>query len=116
MAEKYTEAQKRASLKYQANMAQIKLTVTPEQRERLQALAAKCDTSVTQSILYMLDERSTNLEIYTANRETGMKIDKFESVEAAKKAIEQYEKADRNDGTYEADFYDVVDEHSHSLL
>lgn len=56
MAEKYTEAQKRASLKYQADKAQIKITVTPEQRDRYQKLAAERGVTLTKLIVDLLEK------------------------------------------------------------
>ena len=50
------------------------------------------------------------MKIYTANRETGMFIEEFASVEEARKAIIAYEEKDKADGIYEENFYDVVDE------
>ena len=55
MANKYTEAQKRASLKYQADKAQIKITVTPDQRDRYQKLASDRGKSLTQLIVELLE-------------------------------------------------------------
>lgn len=55
MGEKYTEAQKRASLKYQANKAQIKITVSPDQRERYQKLASSRGKSLTELIVELLE-------------------------------------------------------------
>lgn len=52
---------------------------------------------------------------YTANRETGTFIDEFETLEEAKKAIEEYEAQDKKDGVYEADFYEVEDENHCSI-
>lgn len=52
---------------------------------------------------------------YTANRETGTFIDEFETLEEAKKAIEEYEAQDKKDGVYEADFYEVEDENHYSI-
>lgn len=56
MGEKYTEAQKRASLKYQADKAQIKITVTPDQRDRYQKLASDRGVSLTQLIVELLED------------------------------------------------------------
>lgn len=50
------------------------------------------------------------MKIYTANRETGMFIEEFATVEEARKAIIAYEEKDKADGIYEENFYDVVDE------
>lgn len=55
MANKYTEAQKRASLKYQRDKAQIKITVSVEDRERYQKLAADRGMSLTSLIKSLLD-------------------------------------------------------------
>ena len=56
MAEKYTEAQKRASLKYQADKAQIKITVSPEQRDRYQKLASSRGVTLTKLIVDLLEK------------------------------------------------------------
>lgn len=53
-------------------------------------------------------------KIYTADRETGTFIDEFASIEDARAAIQQYEESDKNDGIYEPDFYDIVDEERYS--
>lgn len=63
---------------------------------------------------YIKENRS--MKVYTADKETGTFIDEFESIEEAKAAIEKYERADKADGTYEEDFYDVVDENHCSLI
>lgn len=55
------------------------------------------------------------MKIYTADRETGVFIDEFATIEEAKKAIEKYEELDKQDGTYEENFYDVVNENHESL-
>lgn len=46
---------------------------------------------------------------YTADRETRTIIDEFATIAEAAKAIEEYEKADKADGTYEPNFYDIVE-------
>ena len=55
-------------------------------------------------------------KIYTADRETGTFIDRFETVADAKAAINEYEESDKAEGTYEPDFYDIVDEDHVSLV
>lgn len=55
MGKDYTEAQKRASLKYQATMAQIKITVTKDQRDRYQKMAESRGTNLTQLIVELLE-------------------------------------------------------------
>ena len=56
MAEKYTEAQKRASYKYQADKVKIQILVTPDQREKYKALANSKGLSLTQLIVNLLEE------------------------------------------------------------
>lgn len=56
MAEKYTEAQKRASYKYQADKVKIQILVTPEQREKYKALASSRGLNLTQLIINLLEE------------------------------------------------------------
>lgn len=60
LAEKYTEAQKRAILKYQANKVKIQILVTPEQREKYKALANSKELNLTQLIVNLLDKESGN--------------------------------------------------------
>ena len=115
MANKYTDAQKKASLKYQADKAQIKITVTPEQRERFQKLASDRNKSLTKLIVDLLEEVEF-MKIYVADREAGNFIEEVKSVEEGKALIAKYEEKDKADGTYEADFYDVVDENHISLM
>ena len=51
---------------------------------------------------------------YTADKETGAFIQAYNSISLCLQAIEDYEEADREEGTYEPDFYDIVDEdHCH---
>ena len=56
MAEKYTEAQKRASLKYQADTVTIQIRVKPEQREVYKAKAKAKGLNLTQFITKLLEE------------------------------------------------------------
>ena len=56
MAEKYTEAQKRASYKYQADKVKIQILVTPDQRDKYKALANSRGLSLTQLIVNLLEE------------------------------------------------------------
>lgn len=55
MGEKYTEAQKRASYKYQENKVKIQILVTPEQREKYKKLAESKGLSLTQLIVKSLE-------------------------------------------------------------
>lgn len=56
MAEKYTEAQKRASYKYQSDKVKIQILVTPDQRDKYKALANSRGLSLTQLIVNLLEE------------------------------------------------------------
>ena len=56
MAGKYTEAQKRASLNYQKDKAQIKITVSKEQRETYQKHAESKGLTLTALITYLLNK------------------------------------------------------------
>lgn len=60
--------------------------------------------------------REVGDKVYTADRETGTFIDEFETVEDAKAAIEEYEEYEKEEGVYEPDFYDIVDENHCSLI
>lgn len=55
------------------------------------------------------------MKIFTADRECGNIIDRFETIEDAMKAIKSYEEEDKRNGDYTPDFYDVVDENNCSL-
>ena len=56
MGNKYTEAQKKASLKYQENKVKIQILVTPEQREKYRAVASSRGLSLTQLIIKLLED------------------------------------------------------------
>lgn len=56
MANKYTEAQKKASLKYQENKVKIQILVTPEQREKYRVMASSRGLSLTQLIINLLED------------------------------------------------------------
>ena len=58
MANKYTEAQKKASYKYQADKVKIQILVSPEQRETYKALASSRGLSLTQLIVSLLEKES----------------------------------------------------------
>ena len=55
MGDKYTEAQKKAILKYQENKVKIQILVTPEQREKFKKLAESKGLSLTQLIISLLE-------------------------------------------------------------
>ena len=56
MGNKYTEAQKRASLNYQKDKAQIKITVSKKQREAYQKHAESKGTDLTKLIVGLLEK------------------------------------------------------------
>ena len=56
MANKYTESQKRATIKYQENKVKIQILVTPEQREKYRAMASSRGLSLTQLIINLLED------------------------------------------------------------
>lgn len=56
MANKYTEAQKRASYKYQADKVKIQILVTPEQREKYKTLASSKGLNLSQLIVKLLED------------------------------------------------------------
>lgn len=53
---------------------------------------------------------------YVSDKETGTFIKEVETIEDGKDLIQQYEESDKADGTYEEDFYDIVDEEHCSVL
>lgn len=55
MGSKYTEAQKRAALNYQKDRAQIKITVSKEQRDLFQAHAERKGVTLTALIVGLLN-------------------------------------------------------------
>ncbi len=57
----------------------------------------------------------TESEIWTADKETGSLIEKCESIEEAAEKIRQYEEYDKEEGTYQENFYDIVNEKHESL-
>lgn len=56
------------------------------------------------------------MKYYTADKETGTIIDEFDTLEEAIAEIKKYEEIDKIEGTYEDEFYDVVNEDRCSLL
>ena len=44
------------------------------------------------------------------DKEAGNIIDRFNTLKEAKKALEEYETADKADNTYTPDFYEIVKE------
>lgn len=50
------------------------------------------------------------MKLYTACRETGDFIEKVNSIQEGKELIKKYEEIDRNEDSYEDNFYAVVNE------
>jgi hypothetical protein len=48
--------------------------------------------------------------MFTANKETGMLIEEVNSFEEGEMKIAEYEKADKKEGNYEENWYNIVDE------
>lgn len=57
MAEKYTEAQAKASRKYQSKTVAIQIRVTEEQRDKYRQEAAELGLSLQQYIVYKLENQ-----------------------------------------------------------
>lgn len=56
MGNKYTEAQKKATLKYQEDKVKIQILVTPEQRDKYHALAKSKGLKLSQLIVKLLED------------------------------------------------------------
>lgn len=50
------------------------------------------------------------MKYYTADKETGTKIDSFDTFDDALDAIYEYEKEDKNEGVFEYDYYSIIDD------
>lgn len=55
-------------------------------------------------------------KIYVADRETGTFIEEVNSINAGLKLIAQYEESDKKEGTFEENFYSIVDGEHMSLI
>lgn len=60
MAEKYTDAQKRASYKYLSKTVAIQIRVTKEQREKYRDYAEKSGMSLSEFIISTINEAIKN--------------------------------------------------------
>lgn len=56
------------------------------------------------------------MKLYTADRETGSFIEEVNSLDDGLTLIKEYEEADKADGTYTPNFYDVVNEDHCSIF
>ena len=55
------------------------------------------------------------MKFYTANYETGMKIEGFDTFEEALDALLEYEEDDKNEGIYEHNFYSIIDDEGETV-
>lgn len=60
-------------------------------------------------------EGITSTKYYVANHETGDVIEDVSSIEEGEELIRQYEEEDKADGTYERDFYTVMEKDLHYI-
>lgn len=56
------------------------------------------------------------MKYYTCDRETWTIIDEFETLEDAKAELKKYEESDKADGTYEKNFYDIINDERESQI
>lgn len=63
MGAKSTEAQKKASIKYQKKLAQINYRITPEQKQRYEEAAAASGKSLRAFILEAIEEKIFNEQL-----------------------------------------------------
>lgn len=52
------------------------------------------------------------MKFWTRDREAGNKIECFETLEEAQEAIKAYEEQDKNEGSFENDFYEIYEENA----
>lgn len=75
----------------------------------------ECPEWAEMLIIEKLQRMEENkMKFYTADRETGTFIDEVKTIEEGLELIKQYEEDDKEEGAYQEDFYDIVDEnHCH---
>lgn len=56
------------------------------------------------------------MKYWTRDREAGNKIECFETLEEAQKALTAYEEEDKKDGTYEENFYEIYNTETEEIL
>lgn len=56
MGAKYTEAQKKASIKYQEDKVKVQILLKPEQRQKYHDYAKSKNTSLTKLIIELLEK------------------------------------------------------------
>lgn len=57
MGRKYTEAQKKATMKHMEELASISIRVKPEEADKYKSAAKKCGLSLRQFLLTAMDEK-----------------------------------------------------------
>ena len=65
---------------------------------------------------YECEKDFMNSKFFTADKETGTVIEECNSMREALNNIEMYEESDKDEGTYEYGFYDVIDERGCSII
>lgn len=74
------------------------------------ALAFNNSVSYDVYVIYLISRKANNMTKYIIqDREAGNFIDKFENIEAAEQALEEFEKTDKKEGNYVPDFYEIVE-------
>lgn len=61
-------------------------------------------------------EKTTMKKFYIANRETGTIINYATSFKQALLLLKEYEDDDKNEGIFEENFYDILDENKNTML
>lgn len=56
------------------------------------------------------------MRYWTRDREAGNKIECFEKLEEARKALAAYEEEDKKNGTFTDDFYEIYDEQEEEII
>ena len=56
------------------------------------------------------EKEGMNMSVYAIqDKETGTRIDIFDTPEEAERALEKYEEDDMKEGVYTSDFYEIVE-------
>lgn len=56
------------------------------------------------------------MKLYTADKETGTFIEEVATINEGLKLIAEYEETDKMDGSYEPNYYDIVNNNHESVL
>lgn len=66
--------------------------------------------------IYEVAKDFKEIKYWTRDRETGNKIESFETLEEARAAILAYEEQDKADDTYSEDFYEIYNEENEEIV